>query len=95
MILRPQLPAELAAIDGDRERCGKKALGHRTDLEDGAGVDWLAAFFARQTPWRRRAVAGDDADSEAGAVESGHALGNVAFKLIRTLREKITSDESR
>jgi hypothetical protein len=40
-------------------------------------------------------VAGDDADSEAGAVESGHALGNVAFKLIRTLREKITSDESR
>jgi hypothetical protein len=40
-------------------------------------------------------VAGDDADSEAGAVESGHALGNVAFKLIRTLREQITSDESR
>ena len=40
-------------------------------------------------------VAGDDADSEAGAVESGHALGNVAFKLIRTLREKITSDELR
>jgi len=40
-------------------------------------------------------VAGDDADSEAGAVESGHALGNVAFKLIRTLREQITSGKSR
>ena len=93
--MRPQLPAELAAIDGDRERCGKKALGHRTDLEDGAGVDWLAAFFARQSLGVDEPVAGDDADGEARAVESGHALGNVAFKLIRTLREQITSDKSR
>jgi hypothetical protein len=45
MILGPQVPAELAAIDGDRERSSKKARGHRTDLEDGAGVDGLAAFL--------------------------------------------------
>src|SRR6476660_7348555 len=39
----------------DRERSSKKALGHRTDLEDSTGVDGLAAFFARQIPWLRRA----------------------------------------
>jgi hypothetical protein len=38
-------PSGTCAIDGDRERSSKKARGHRTDLEDGAGVDGLAAFL--------------------------------------------------
>jgi hypothetical protein len=50
-------------------------------LEDSAGVDRLAALLAHAKSLAvDELVAGNNADGEAGAIESCHALGNVALK---------------
>ena len=92
MILGPRVPAELAAI---ASVVARKPLVTELIWKTVRVLTGSPAFLHAKPLGVDELVAGDDADSEAGAVESGHALGNVAFKLIRTLREQITSDESR
>jgi hypothetical protein len=76
------IPVELAAIDHDGHGGGEEGLGERTDLKHGAGVDRHAAVLAAHAEALGidEAVAGDDADGEAGHVVGLHPALDVGFE---------------
>lgn len=64
---------QLAVVDRDRHRRGKKRLGRRPDLEDGLRVDRRPALAADTEAFGvDQLVAGDDADRQARDVEALH-----------------------
>ena len=77
------VPMEFAAVDRDGHGRGQEALGGRADLEDGLRIDRRAAALAAHAEALGvdEAVAGDDADGEAGHVESLHPALDVCFEL--------------
>ena len=78
----PVVPGELLPVGRDRHGRREEGLGRRADLEDGRGIDRLAAFPADAEALRvDEAVAGDDADREARTAEGGHAALDRRFEI--------------
>ena len=76
------VPAECPAVHRDGHGGRQEALGGRADLEDCLGVDRLIAPLASQAEPLSigQPVADHDADGEAGAVESFHAVADIGLE---------------
>ena len=76
------VPGEHLAVDADRHRRGEEGLGRRADLEDGVGVDRLAALAPdAEALGIDQPVAADDADREPGIVEVLHAARDIGLEI--------------
>jgi hypothetical protein len=75
------IPVQLAPVDSDRHRRGKKRLGHRCDLKKGLRVDRAPALAAEAKAFGvDQLVAGDEADGKAGDIEAIHVGRDIVLE---------------